>query len=166
MSKPTSVTPSIVTLRLLVQWGVKSLFGSEQVNLYARLANTEVDYLQELGLTDTLLAIHRFMEHLHHDLGFQPCDSEGPMAQSVVALALKIGRLATDEELKMAENTWDELLEKKLVPVIFPREDCRRIGQWAKEQGYNTSSYLEQPIIKFGKLNIEIKPQICQNESL
>lgn len=55
------------------------------------------------------------------------------MSQSVMALALKIGRLATDEELKMAENTWGELLEKKLVPVIFPREDCRRIGQWAKE---------------------------------
>ena len=52
---------------------------------------------------------------------------------------------------------WKELLKQKLIPIYYPEEIRNKVIAWANENGYTTSTYLGQPIIKFSNLFLLIK---------
>ena len=53
--------------------------------------------------------------------------------------------------------TWSEMVEKKMLTIYYPEEYRNQIIDWAKANGYNTSTYLGRPIVKFSKLYIIIE---------
>lgn len=55
---------------------------------------------------------------------------------------------------------WKGLLNKKLIPLYYPEKIRNKVIAWAHENGYTTSTYLGQPIIKFNKLFLLIKRTI------
>lgn len=48
-------------------------------------------------------------------------------------------------------------LIKKILIIFYPDEKRNAVVEWAKMNGYNTSTYLGQPIVKFTKLYIRIE---------
>lgn len=150
-------TPAVETLRFLTHWGIKPLISEEQAQFYYGLANAEVDLACELGLVDTILAIHKFMERLYTERGIQPQPFSGPFSHSFIGIALKLGYQASLDDIG-TPTSWSDLLAQKLIPVCFLPEECQVIAHWAKAEGYTTSAYLGNHVVKFGMLNIELKP--------
>ena len=49
------------------------------------------------------------------------------------------------------------MIEHKLLTIYYAEEYRNQIIDWAKSNGYNTSTYRGRPIIKFSKLYIIIE---------
>lgn len=56
--------------------------------------------------------------------------------------------------------TWSEMIKQKLLTIYYPEECRNQIIEWAKTNGYNTSTFLGRPIVKFCKLYLVIERTI------
>lgn len=130
-------------------WGIKKLYGTPN-DLITILVKTELDYIVELNLFEDLLLVKKFIDKVKQVFGVEPVAELGDFYRSPVALALGIGKI--DDIAKL--NTpiaWHELLEKKLLSIYYPTDVRNSIVDYAKNNGYNTSTYLGKPIIKLNK---------------
>ena len=59
-----------------------------------------------------------------------------------------------NDALKQKSAVENELMKKKLLKIYYPEEVRNKIFEWAKTNGYNTSTYLGQPMVKYAKLFI------------
>ena len=48
-------------------------------------------------------------------------------------------------------------IEKKLLTIYYPEKLRNKVVDWAKANGYSTSSYLGRPIVKFKQLYLIIE---------
>ncbi len=143
---------AIETLNFQTNWGLKKL-GGENGEKYCKLAKVEVDYLTELGLVQDILSIKVMVDGIRATFQVEPCVEVGDFCNNLVTIALGIGRVEDLHNMGLPSD-WNELMQKKLLKIYYPEEVRNKIFEWARTNGYNTSTYLGQPIVKFNKLFI------------
>ena len=145
---------AVETLRFQAHWGPKQL-GNEDGNLFHKLVDTEVDFIAELELAQDMLAIKSLVDGVKQVFGVTPTSEKGDFVKSPIAVALGIAYIEDINNIGLP-LTWSEMIEQKLLTVYYSEECRNQIIDWAKANGYNTSTYLGRPIVKFSKLYIII----------
>lgn len=129
--------------------------GNEDGNVFHQLVDAEVDFITELELAQELLAIKSLVDGVKQAFGMTPTPEKGDFVKSPTAAALGIAQVDDINNIGIP-LTWSEMIEKKLLTIYYPEEYRNQIINWAKANGYNTSTYLGRPIVKFSKLYIII----------
>ena len=142
------------TLKFQAQWGVKKLFG-EVGEPYHLCLETETDYIIELDLHEELLSIKNFVDDIRITLNAEPIAEAGDFHHSLVAISLGIAQI-TDIKNFATPLSWQDIIQKKILSIYYPGDTRKRVVECAKELGYNTSTYLGQPIVKFNRIYIKI----------
>lgn len=86
----------------------------------------------------------------------EPTPMIGDFCTSICAIALKIASIPELDKMQLPVS-WQEQVDKKILTIFYPDEKRNAVVEWAKTNGYNTSTYLGQPIVKFTKLYIRIE---------
>ena len=146
---------AVETLRFQTHWGLKKL-GHEYGNLFHQFVDAEVDYIAELELAQDMLAIKSLVDGVKQAFGMTPTPEKGDFAKSPTAVAIGIAQVEDINNIGIP-LTWSEMIEQKLLTIHYPEEYRNQIVDWAKANGYNTSTYLGRPIVKFSKLYIIIE---------
>lgn len=97
------------------------------------------------NLYKDLLEIKKLVDGIKLHFAVNVIKDKGNLCNSYVCIALGISHVEDIHNIKTGPNMWRELLIRNKVIV------------WANENGYATSTYLGQPIIKFSKLSLLIK---------
>ena len=145
---------AVETLRFQAHWGLKQL-GNEDGNLFHKLVDTEVDFIAELELAQDMLAIKSLVDGVKQSLKATPTPEKGDFMKSPTAVALGIASVEDINNIGIP-LTWSEMIAQKILTIYYPEEYRNKIVDWAKTNGYNTSTYLGRPIVKFSKLYIII----------
>ena len=168
---------AVEALEFQTIWGLKQLGVDAELN---ECALAELASIKELGVTYDLLNMKRFAEGVRQALQVtydllnmkrfaegvrQALQADvvvdmGELVQSVVCMALGISRVSDVQQLAVSQCLWDELLKQKLLTVYYPADVRNEVVAWAMENGFTTSTYLGQPIIKFSKIFLAIKRMV------
>lgn len=146
---------AVETLRFQTHWGLKQL-GQQDGNLFHELVDAEVNFIAELDLAQDLLAIKSFVDGVKQYFAVVPTLEKGDFTKSLTAVALGIAQINEINNIGIP-LTWSEMVDKKMLTIYYPEEYRNQIIDWAKANGYNTSTYLGRPIVKFSKLYIIIE---------
>ena len=141
------------TLRFQAHWGLKQL-GHED-DMFNQLIDAEVDFIAELELAQELLAIKSLVDGVKQSFVVTPTPEKGDFVKSPTAVALGIAQVEDINKIGLP-LTWSEMIEQKILTIYYPEEYRNQIVDWAKTNGYNISTYLGRPIVKFSKLYIII----------
>lgn len=141
-------------LRFQVQWGLKKLGVSEGEVIY-KLAMVELEHIAELGLTQDLLNMKKLIDGVEQQFVASVTPDKAPFAQSIVCIALGIARLNDMACLGLPMN-WADAIMQKMLPVHFSDSVRNDVVAWAKQNGFNTSTYLGKPIAKFSHIYLII----------
>ncbi|OQA47160.1 MAG: hypothetical protein BWY47_01486 [Bacteroidetes bacterium ADurb.Bin302] len=114
-----------------------------------------MDFIAELDLAQDMLAIKSLVDGVKQVFGVTPTSEKGDFVKSPIAVALGIAYIEDINNIGLP-LTWSEMIEQKLLTVYYSEECRNQIIDWAKANGYNTSTYLGRPIVKFSKLYIII----------
>lgn len=148
---------AVETLEFQTIWGLKQLGVDAELN---ECALAELASIKELGVTYDLLNMKRFAEGVRQALQTNVVVDMGELAKSVICVALGISRVSDVQQLAVSQCSWDELLKQKLLIVYYPADVRNEVVAWAMENGFTTSTYLGQPIIKFSKIFLAIKRMV------
>lgn len=146
---------AVESLRFQTHYGLK-VKGYEEGELFQQLADIEVDFISELGLTQDILDIKKMIDGVRTNLHEEPTPMIGDFCTSICAIALKIASIPELDKMQLPVS-WQEQVDKKILTIFYPDEKRNAVVEWAKTNGYNTSTYLGQPIVKFTKLYIRIE---------
>ena len=146
---------AVETLRFQAQWGLKQL-GQPEDSRFHQLVDGELDVIAEWELAQDMLAIKSLVDGVRQSLSAVPTKEQGDFAKSPTAIAIGIASTNEFEEISMSP-TWNELLKQKLLRIYYSDEVWNKVVDWAKANGYNTSTYLGRPIVKFGKVFVIIE---------
>ncbi|MBR6648017.1 MAG: hypothetical protein IKL29_01405, partial [Bacteroidaceae bacterium] len=105
----------------------------------------------ELNLFEDLLMIKKFVDDVKSTFDIEPVAERGDFCRSPVAIALGIGKVDDITKIR-TPIAWHELLAKKLLSIYYPTDIRNSIANYAKKNGYNTSTYLGKPMIKFNMI--------------
>jgi len=145
----------VESLTFQTNWGLKKLFG-EPSEPVAALVETEIEHIAgQQNLAHDLMAIKDFVDRAENALGAAPAECKGDFTNSIVALAFGISR-GRDLDSFSEPATWREQVQKKMLKIYYSDDIRNRVVEWAKSNGYNTSTYLGNPIVKFTKIYIII----------
>ena len=145
---------TIEALKFQTKWGFEKQYGVPS-SLYSVFLETELDYIIELELQEELLSIKGFIDDVKKGLGVWPIPELGDFNHSLVAISLGIAKIADINKFGIP-TPWHELIKKKILSIYYPDEIRNQVVEYAKENNYNTSTYLGQPIVKFNHLFIKI----------
>mgnify|MGYP000665839084 CR=1 FL=1 len=145
---------AVETLRFQTHWGLKQL-GQQDGNLFHELVDAEVDFIAELELAQDMLAIKSLVDGVKQFFVVTPTPEKGDFVKSPTAVALGIASVEDINNIGIP-LTWSDMIAQKLLTIYYPEEYRNQIIDWAKANGYNTSTYLGRPIVKFSKLYIII----------
>ena len=146
---------AVESLRFQTHYGLK-VKGYEEGDLFQQLADIEVDFISELGLTQDILDIKKMIDGVRANLHEEPTPMIGDFCTSICAIALKITSIPELDKMQLPV-CWQEQVDKKILTIFYPDEKRNAVVEWAKMNGYNTSTYLGKPIVKFTKLYIRIE---------
>lgn len=79
---------ALTTLQFQAEWGLKQLNGRESI-LQQQLSN-ELTLIEQLDLTQDLLAIQKFTIHVQQHVHVRPLSGQGDFTKSLVAITLGI----------------------------------------------------------------------------
>ena len=125
--------------------------------MFHRLADAEINVIAELDLTDDILGIKNLVEGVRRALNVEPTLEKGDFCTSIVAIALGISKIPVLDNMQMPVVNWPDQINKKLLTLYYPEESRNAVSEWAKANGYNTSTYLGRPVVKFKQLFIIIE---------
>lgn len=145
---------TVETLRFQAHWGLKQL-GNEDGNVFHQLVDAEVDFIAELELAQDMLAIKSLVDGVKLSFVATPTPEKGDFVKSPTAVALGIASVEDINNIGIPLS-WSEMVEKKMLTIYYLEEYRNQIIDWAKANGYNTSTYLGRPMVKFSKLYIII----------
>lgn len=148
---------AVEALEFQTIWGLKQLGVDAELN---ECALAELASIKELGVTYDLLNMKRFAEGVRQALQADVVVDMGELAKSVICVALGISRVSDVQQLAVSQCSWDELLKQKLLIVYYPADVRNEVVAWAMENGFTTSTYLGQPIVKFSKIFLVIKRMV------
>ena len=149
---------AVESLRFQAHWGLKQL-GNEDGNLFHTLVDGEVDFIAKLDLAQDMLAIKSLVDGVKQSFKATPTLEKGDFMKSPIAVALGIACVEDINNIGIP-LTWSEMIEQKLLTIYYPEECRNQIIEWAKTNGYNTSTFLGRPIVKFCKLYLVIERTI------
>ena len=134
----------------LTNWGLKRLYTTPS-NSVVTMTRTELDCIMDLNLFEDLLMIKKFVDDVKSAFNIKPVAERGDFCNSCVAFALGIGGMNVITELNMPAD-WKRLAEKKILSIYYPNDVRNSIVDYAKQNGYNVSTYLGKPMIKLNKV--------------
>ena len=140
----------IESLIFQTNWGIKKIYGSPEDSI-TEMVKTELDYIVELNLFEDLLMIKKFVDDVKSAFSIEPVAERGDFCRSPVAIALGIGEVDDITKIR-TPIAWHELLAKKLLSIYYLTDMRNSIVDYAKQNGYNVSTYLGKPIIKLNKV--------------
>lgn len=151
LSKKEAVT----ALKFQTEWGFKQLVCNNGGILQMQMEN-ELALIGQLDLCKDLLAIKTFVDAVQRRLQVQPVPDIGDFTKSLVAIALGISRVKvlTDD---MTFLSWSELVQKKILSIYYMESIRNSVVEWAKQNGYHTSTYLGIPIVKFDRIFLLVR---------
>lgn len=151
LSKKEAVT----ALKFQTEWGFKQLVCNNGGILQMQMEN-ELALIGQLDLCKDLLAIKTFVDAVQRRLQVQPVPDIGDFTKSLVAIALGISRVKvlTDD---MTFLSWSELVQKKILSIYYMESIRNSVVEWAKQNGYHTSTYLGIPIVRFDRIFLLIR---------
>lgn len=151
LSKKEAVT----ALKFQTEWGFKQLVCNNGGILQMQMEN-ELALIGQLDLCKDLLAIKTFVDAAQRRLQVQPVPDIGDFTKSLVAIALGISRVKvlTDD---MTFLSWSELVQKKILSIYYMESIRNSVVEWAKQNGYHTSTYLGIPIVKFDRIFLLVR---------
>lgn len=140
----------IESLVFQTNWGLKRLYEPPN-DFIGTLVKTELDYIVELNLFEDLLMIKKFVDDVKSTFDIEPAAERGDFCNSLVAQALGIAHKNETTELSTPAD-WLKLAEKKILSIYYTNDIRNTIVDYAKQNGYNISTYLGKPIIKLSKI--------------
>ena len=140
----------IDSLIFQTNWGIKKLYKAPS-DFILTLVKVELDYIIELNLFEDLLMIKKFVDDVKSAFSIEPVAERGDFCNSLVALALGVGRTNIITGLN-APADWQGLAEKKILGIYYTNDIRNTIVDYAKQNAYNISTYLGKPIIKLNKI--------------
>ena len=147
---------AVESIRFQTHIGLKQI-GHKDTDMFHRLADTEINVIAELDLTDDILGIKNLVEGVRRALNVEPTLEKGDFCTSIVAIALGISKIPVLDDMKMPVVNWPDQINKKLLTLYYPEESRNAVAEWAKANDYNTSTYLGRPVVKFKQLFIIIE---------
>ena len=147
---------TVESIKFQTHFGLKEM-GREDTDFFHELADAEINVITELGINDDILGIKNLVEGARRDLNVEPTPEKGDFCTSVVAIALGISKIPVLDEMKMPVVNWKEQINKKMLVLYYPEEYRNAVTEWAKANGYNISTYLGRPVVKFKQLFIIIE---------
>ena len=147
---------SVESIRFQTHIGLKQI-GHKDTDMFHRLADTEINVIAELDLTDDILGIKNLVEGVKRELNVEPTLEKGDFCTSIVAIALRISKIPVLDDMKMPIVNWQDRINKKILTLYYPEESRNAVAEWAKANDYNTSTYLGRPVVKFKQLFIIIE---------
>lgn len=150
---------AVETLRFQTHWGLRNLGVADRTMLHD-YADIELDTIIQAGLVNDLLTLKSLADGVRQNIQAEPTPDSGDFIQSCVAIALGIAKISDLDKLQVPELTWKERIEKKMLKDYYPDRLCSTVIDWAKANGFNTSTYLGRPIVKLSKLYIVISRTI------
>lgn len=148
---------ALQSLEFLISFGLKQI---DVESIFQEQIDAELKEIIELDLYKDLLEIKKLVDAIKLHFSANVMNDKGDLCSSCVCIALEISRVEEIHSIKINPNMWKGLLNKKLIPIYYPEEIRNKVIAWAHENGYATSTYLGQPIIKFNKLFLLIKRTI------
>ena len=147
---------AVESIRFQTHIGLKQI-GHKDTDMFHRLADTEINVIAELDLTDDILGIKNLVEGVKRALNVEPILEKGDFCTSIVAIALGISKIPVLDDMKMPIVNWQDRINKKILTLYYPEESRNAVAEWAKANDYNTSTYLGRPVVKFKQLFIIIE---------
>ncbi|EGV30554.1 hypothetical protein HMPREF9431_01563 [Segatella oulorum F0390] len=147
---------AVESIRFQTHIGLKQI-GHKDTDMFHRLADTEINVIAELDLTDDILGIKNLVEGVKRELNVEPILEKGDFCTSIVAIALRISKIPVLDDMKMPVVNWQDRINKKILTLYYPEESRNAVAEWAKANDYNTSTYLGRPVVKFKRLFIIIE---------
>ena len=147
---------AVESIRFQTHIGLKQI-GHKDTDMFHRLADTEINVIAELDLTDDILGIKNLVEGVKRELNVEPALEKGDFCTSIVAIALGISKIPVLDDMKMPIVNWLDQINKKILTLYYPEESRNAVAEWAKANDYNTSTYLGRPMVKFKRLFIIIE---------
>lgn len=146
---------AVTALKFQTEWGFKQLVSNNVGILQMQMEN-ELVLIGQLDLCKDLLAIKTFVDAVQRCLQAQPVPDIGDFTKSLVAIALGISRVKvlTDD---MTFLSWSELVQKKMLSIYYMESIRNSVVEWAKQNGYHTSTYLGIPIVRFDRIFLLIR---------
>ena len=145
--KPKALIESLI---FQTNWGIKKIYGSPEDSI-TEMVKTELDCIVELNLFEDLLMIKKFVDNVKSTFSTVPVAERGDFCNSLATLALGIGRMGKITHLNVPAD-WKRLVEKKILGIYYTNDIRNTIVEYAKQNGYNVSTYLGKPMIKFSHL--------------
>lgn len=145
---------AVEALCFQTHWGLKKL-GLPEGNLSHFLADMEICQIVELELVQELMSVTSFVKDVKQQLSVEPTPSIGDFSQSITAIALGIAHVNDIESIN-TPISWNDVIKKKLMTIFYNENKRNAVVSWAKENGYNTSTYLGKPIVKFQHIYLVI----------
>ncbi|MBF1541495.1 MAG: hypothetical protein HXO00_09665 [Prevotella salivae] len=147
---------AVESIRFQTHFGLKQI-GHKDTDMFHRLADAEINVIEELDLTDDILGIKNLVEGVKRELNVEPALEKGDFCTSIVAIALGISKIPVLDDMQMPVVNWPDQINKKLLTLYYPEESRNAVAEWAKANDYNTSTYLGRPVVKFKQLFIIIE---------
>ena len=147
---------AVESIRFQTHFGLKQI-GHKDTDMFHRLADAEINVIEELDLIDDILGIKNLVEGARRELNVEPTPEKGDFCTSIVAIALGISQIPVLDDMKMPVVNWLDQINKKILTLYYPEESRNAVAEWAKANGYNTSTYLGRPVVKFKRLFIIIE---------
>ena len=147
---------AVESMRFQTHIGLKKI-GCKDTDMFHRLADTEINVIAELDLTDDILGIKNLVEGVRRELNVEPTLEKGDFCTSIVAIALGISKIPVLDDMKMPVVNWLDQINKKILTLYYPEESRNAVAEWAKANDYNTTTYLGRPVVKFKQLFIIIE---------
>ena len=139
---------AVESIRFQTHFGLKQI-GHKDTDMFHRLADAEINVIEELDLTDDILGIKNLVEGVKRELNVEPALEKGDFCTSIVAIALGISKIPVLDDMQMPVVNWPDQINKKLLTLYYPEESRNAVAEWAKANDYNTSTYLGRPVVKF-----------------
>lgn len=143
------------SLRFQVHHGLNP-FSTEMGLPYHDFADVELETILTTDITQDILDIKNMVEGIRSALGCIPVADRGDFCNSTVALGLGFASF-TGFNYMTPIFSWENVVGKKIVSVYYEEQVRNDVVEWAKNNGYTTSTYLGKPIVKFNKLYVIIE---------
>lgn len=143
-----------ISLSFQTNWGLKKLYSTLDDAVVAKV-KYELECIQQLDLTQDLLSVKALVTDVKSTLEIVPVADSGDFCDSLVALALGIGRTDNLENVK-AKNEWADKMKKKILYLHYPNDIRNQVVNYLKIMNYNISTFLGKPVVKFSKLYVVI----------
>lgn len=144
-----------VSLAFQTKWGLQKLFGVIDP-FVMDMVQVELECIQELDLTQDLLLIKLLVQEVRSQLGYEPAVDHGDFCDSIVALGLKIADIS-NTSLITSPAVWQDKVRNKILTIYYPDNERNKVVEYLKARGFNVSTYLGKPIVKFNQLYVKVE---------